>query len=327
MSLVASLKAKLYRKYRYWKVHSVIPNRQYANFLVDHWIAPDDFTWDSGNEQLIIKDFQIPVKEKKNDFLLVPHNQVSEMRLLHKELGAQFIQRDNELFMQFDNLLLNIQTSEELLIVREVFLEGIYQFVPQRDFIVLDIGMNVGLSSLYFASHKQCKQVYGFEPFTPTYNQALNNIGNNTAIKSKIVPLNYGLADNNDAFEVEYSPANKGSMSVVYQSEYTKNDQDVRKEKIKVRDVKEVWDEINPAKENVQVVAKIDCEGAEYAIIDRMFETGILSRIDIIMMEWHLKGTDPLIEKLAKAGFESFSLKPFDKYQGKYGFIYAVRNK
>src|SRR6185369_17215134 len=43
-------------------------------------------------------------------------------------------------------------TYEEIFILFEIFCNGIYNFIPPGPCIVLDIGMNVGFSSLFFAS-------------------------------------------------------------------------------------------------------------------------------------------------------------------------------
>lgn len=325
MSIMQSLKNLLYNRYRYWKIRQRIPNQQYARFVQQNWIDDSMLEWDQEKKGLRIKGFDLVVRQEKNAFLLTPFNQVPEMVLLEKELKAKFFEQDGELYIRFDELVLNIQTREELLIVREVYLEGVYQYIPQREFIVLDIGMNVGFSSLYFARYPQCSQVYSFEPFKPTYQQALKNIDNNPALKGKIKTFNYGVSDSNGSFEIDYSPSNRGSMSVDYWPDYATDLSDVRKESIRVRDVKEIFDEIGIGDHNSQVIAKIDCEGAEYGILDRLTSTGLLKNIDIVMMEWHLKGADPLVKNLNAAGFECFNLRPFDKYQGKYGFIYAVR--
>jgi FkbM family methyltransferase len=327
MSLLTSVKSKLYGNYRYQKAYRSIPDKKYARFLRDHWVTPENLSWDEANHQLIINNVNIPVSMEKNMFLLTPHSQVNELLLLQKELGARFFEQNDSLYVRLGDLVLNIQTGEELLIIREVYLEGIYNFIPHQDFVVLDIGMNVGFSSLYFAGNPHCKKVFAFEPFVPTYKQALHNISNNPQLKEKIVTLNYGLSDHNETIEVDYSPSNRGSMSVDYWPDFVTDTTDLRKEKINLRSIKEVFAEtgIDGPKNGQLVVAKIDCEGAEYPIIDQLSQTGLLDNIDIIMMEWHLKGTEPLLNKLNACGFQSFDLKPFDKYQGKYGFIYAVK--
>lgn len=327
MAVLQRVKQSIYSKYRLWKIKRQIPDDAYAKFLQTNWIDYSKLKWNERSKSLHVDGLNLELQFDKSWFLLHPFNQIDELLLLQKELGAQYEQRNNELYVQLNNkLTLNIQTNQELLIIREVYLEGIYQFVSRKKFIALDIGMNVGFSSLFFANDPLCEKVFGFEPFVPTYKQAKSNISLNPAVQGKIVPLNYGLSDNNGSLEVNYSPSIRGSMSVDYWPDYAEGMQDVGKEQIQIRDVKEVFDELGLGKpSDKMVIAKIDCEGAEYAILDRLAEVGYLGHIDVIMMEWHLKGVEPLINNMSRYGFECFSFKPFDKYEGKYGFLYAIR--
>ena len=50
------------------------------------------------------------------------------------------------------------------------------------------------------------------------------------------------------------------------------------------------------------LVAKVDCEGAEYQIIDVLDRRGLLSKIDAFLIEWHEKGPEEIQDKLVAAG-------------------------
>lgn len=44
------------------------------------------------------------------------------------------------------------------------------------------------------------------------------------------------------------------------------------------------------------VVLKLDCEGAEYPLLEHLLETGIAKRVDLLLVEWHAhRMTDPLL--------------------------------
>ncbi len=45
---------------------------------------------------------------------------------------------------------------------------------------------------------------------------------------------------------------------------------------------------------------KIDCEGAEYEIIPDLDNAGLLNDADVIIMEWHGKSNQSLIDILVK---------------------------
>jgi hypothetical protein len=73
---------------------------------------------------------------------------------------------------------------------------------------------------------------------------------------------------------------------------------------------------------NIKKIAKIDCEGAEYEILDALKEADLLSYFDVFMIEWHLLGASDLIHTLSENGFVIFSPQPT---QTKVGMVYAFK--
>lgn len=70
---------------------------------------------------------------------------------------------------------------------------------------------------------------------------------------------------------------------------------------------------------------KLDCEGAEYGIIQRLYETGLLTHIDIILAETH-DGKENVIKTILKENEWLY----FDNYVGDFaqlGFLYAVNTR
>ena len=67
---------------------------------------------------------------------------------------------------------------------------------------------------------------------------------------------------------------------------------------------------------------KIDCEGAEYAIIPLLVNLKVFTRVKWILMEWHFKGPDAITELLNNHGFAIVSLNPRSNGSGT---IYAFR--
>jgi hypothetical protein len=52
---------------------------------------------------------------------------------------------------------------------------------------------------------------------------------------------------------------------------------------------------------------KIDCEGAEYEIIQKLSDTNLLADIDILLIEWHDKGAKMLEDILIANDFRIIS--------------------
>ncbi len=68
--------------------------------------------------------------------------------------------------------------------------------------------------------------------------------------------------------------------------------------------------EVRAGYPHAQVIAKIDCEGAEYAIIAALRSGGLLRQVDAFLIEWHQHGPGELEQTLTSAGFFALSLMP-----------------
>ena len=70
-------------------------------------------------------------------------------------------------------------------------------------------------------------------------------------------------------------------------------------------------------------VAKIDCEGAEYEIVQRLDQTGLLTKINIYMIEWHVRGPE-ILQSIFIQNDYYVLCRPNDDGTG---MMYAVRKK
>jgi hypothetical protein len=76
---------------------------------------------------------------------------------------------------------------------------------------------------------------------------------------------------------------------------------------VKIKDVSEIFNSIYEENKQVNFVVKMDCEGSEYEIMQRLDETNLLSKIKIFMIEWHDEGSKVLEEILIRNDFVVFS--------------------
>ncbi len=200
-------------------------------------------------------------------------------------------------------------------IVVEVLVNNSYGFsFTDEDFVVIDIGRNVAIASLYFAKQPNVKKVYGFEAFSDTYEQAVANIAlNPPEIRDKIVAQNFALSDENGKMMVAISAEETGWRNIFFR------DESKRQVEIECRDAGEVVSDIlNRHKE--KIVLKVDTEGAELIIFEALERAGCFEKIDVIMMEYH-GDSGKLISILNKYGYKYF-------IQGKRnvcGLIHAVK--
>jgi len=226
---------------------------------------------------------------------------------------------NGEWICHIEDLEFSINSTEELLILKEVFINGIYNVSINHPFIFVDIGMNVGITSLFFAKNIECKKVVAFEPFQPTLLFARKNLEKND-VAQKIQINEVGLGYPPRTLSINYSEEFKGSVGINGVASYLKGKKDMREEKLTIMDVFEALNSIV----DERIVLKIDCEGSEYEILQRLNETDLLSRFDIIMIEWHIKGPCSLRKILLDNNFKVLSM---DEHNSNIGMLYAFRNK
>lgn len=276
-------------------------------------------------KKIILKDFGLSINYDKHYYILKGLGYMYNLKTLHR---AEFEIDTNDVFIiKINHLTYNIQTFEELFILNEIFVSGIYNISTNKKFSVIDIGMNVALTSLYFAQNPNCLSIYSFEPFKLTFEQAMLNLELNPEIKDKIRAFNFGLGKDNKALTVTYDKEIKGNMGINGIPEYLiHQNQGVENEEINIRDASEIlYPIINALKSYDQdVVLKIDCEGSEYDIFDSFGKSKILHHFNVVLIEWHFKGPEQICSYLKEEGFTFLSLNPNDKNSGS---IYAVNKK
>ncbi len=280
---------------------------------------PEEFS--ENLEFVALKQLDLTLEHNLFRFLL----QGYENALVLKQLrGAEFNIENHKLFITLDTLTFEVQTAEELFILKEIFVEGVYNFNLQHDmedYLLIDIGMNVSYASCYFAKVKQIPQIIYFEPFTPTYNQGKVNIALND-LDGKIDARNYGLGGCNEVLSVPYAPEFRGQVGIQGTDYIRSNITESAIEKIYIKNAFEPLLAIVNDFSSKRFIMKIDCEGAEYNLIERI-PLKMLERCDLIMMEWHEKGPKPIEQWLQENGFTNMSFYPYSK---RAGMIYAIKS-
>ncbi|TSD65875.1 FkbM family methyltransferase [Inquilinus sp. KBS0705] len=274
-------------------------------------------------ENILLKDFGFTVNYHRHRYII---DGLRKMYTLKDHYQAVFTFDDEALIIKIDGLTYHVQTFEELFILNEIFIAGVYNIYINQPFHLIDIGMNVAYTSLYFAQKPNCISVNSFEPFKPTYLQALANINLNPAVKSKIVTHQYGLGNKNELVTVTYDNSLKGNMGINGVPDYLSHQiQQVVSEEITIKNAAEfltpIVDELIQTGANI--ILKVDCEGSEYDIFKSFATTNILQSFTAIILEWHFKGPDEIINTLKDNGYTFLSFAPNDATAG---MIYAFKN-
>lgn len=288
--------------------------------IISNGLKPGTYSFDRQKNSLTLPELDLTIKLKSELFILDGYKNAKELK---HTIGATFERNaEGEINLTIAGLKFYIKTAEELYILTEIYCKGTYNLQLNKSAIFIDIGMNVAFTSLYFASLNNIEKVIGFEPLRPTKEQAEKNISLNQSIQQKILVNNYGLSDVDATLEIDYTPTFRGSVGIDGISEHVKNmvgSKEINKEKIELKKASNEIDAIcNEYRDQLKIL-KIDCEGSEYQIIPDLFAAGTLKRINFILMEWHHKGPEPLVQVLNDAGFAIISHDPYSRF----GQIYA----
>ncbi|MCL2144468.1 MAG: FkbM family methyltransferase [Endomicrobia bacterium] len=235
-----------------------------------------------------------------------------------------FLLEDN--ILTSPNALKFYNSYQAFYILWEIFVRGDYNIINNKDSIFIDIGMNEAFVTLYYSKKTNIKKVYSFEPFNPTYKSALKNIDLNSGVKPKITTFLCGLGYENEEFEIAYCKEEAGNMSVVKDrlKEIKLTDYaDVTMEKVKIRKASEMIFPIIHSHPDEKKILKIDTEGSEFGILKDLDENNLLSKFDIIMLEYHFKSPKELEDRLTNNGFTVF----YNNYteSAKVGMLYAIK--
>lgn len=179
--------------------------------------------------------------------------------------------------------------------------------------IVIDVGAHIGLFSLY--ASQSCKKglVYAFEPMIENYkmlesNFQLNNIQN-------IITENSAISKSTSKIILYQNQDESGHSKFVT----TDNPIEVNS--------KSLNDFFGENKLKACHLLKLDCEGAEYEIIDSLNEK-YFDIIEKMIIEYHLADSNPeLLENLKnklKLNSYEISINPLFK---DIGFLYAKKMK
>ena len=186
-----------------------------------------------------------------------------------------------------------------------------YSFLEVKGHDVIDIGMNIGDSTIYFAVNG-AKRVIGLEPYPFAFSFAERNVKLNNIQNVILLNAGYGkdskvLVDENKVSRSDSSLIainNNGKEIPIYSLGTLLNQYEIK-----------------------DAILKMDCEGCEYNLLDEDEEG--LRRFRMIQIEYHY-GYQKLKEKLEKCGFTVKCTEPVNFYNSEasnpnmvVGYIYA----
>ena len=225
--------------------------------------------------------------------------------------------------VEVEGLNFKVTSLSNMAVLYEIFIEKIYDIeILHEDLVVIDIGMNVGVASLYFAIQPYFKKVYGYEPFPETFVEAELNVLANPKWASKLKLINEGVSNVHEIRAIPLFESGLLSASTIeHKNDFGKKiGQEIY---VQLVSIKEVFDLVLYENPNAKILMKLDCEGEEYAIFDMLKESTYLNHVEVAIIEWHEKGyTD--IEKVLIDNH--FKLRHEHHVSENSGMIYATKN-
>jgi FkbM family methyltransferase len=223
------------------------------------------------------------------------------------------------------NTQIKAHSFETVFAIYEVFIEDFYDISLNDEVVVVDVGMNVGVASLYFALMDNVKKVYGFEPFEGTFNLAKANFELNSHLKNKIIAENVGLGKENATITIPLiQEGSLGGSTTDFHIDAYKDLHSGQLVKVNVKNIQQIINQIVELHPKQKILLKLDCEGAEYDIIEVLDEVKLLKAIHFCVIEWHIKGKSPLVQPLIRNGFNVIAPNRLDS-RYPLGFIYAYQ--
>lgn len=275
---------------------------------------------------------------RQNNFKLNLHNTgklSADFGLIKKMMTiGEFDYVNNELVFKVSfttpQIQIKIKNWDILSLTYDLFIKGEYDISKYigKLLTVIDVGMNVSVAGLYFASYENVSSVYGFEPLPANFNLAIENLELNPLLRQKIRPYNYGLAEEERIIELEYR--NEGDLGFstadfIIQRKSVKKNGESRKTAISLKNAAEEISRILNENKTSAFFLKLDCEGSEYEIIQSLAKQNLLREIFLVHIEWHYKGPEGLKKILKENNFEIIEeVKHDNNYTG---LLKAVNNE
>ena len=159
---------------------------------------------------------------------------------------------------------------------------------------VIDIGAHIGLFSLLVSQLCKTGKILSFEPVRENFDLLVSNLKLNHI--ENVLPFNIAVSKNSGSLDL-FLNNDQSAHSI-----FSKNLESISVESTSLQKIFEE-NKISSCK-----LLKLDCEGAEYEIIDSL-PLEYLDKIQNMVIEYHLADTKPelvksLILKIKNAGFK-----------------------
>lgn len=139
--------------------------------------------------------------------------------------------------------------------------------------VVLDVGAYIGDWGQYI-TERYNPTIYAFEPDPINYQK----LEEKAQLNNKLKPMFYGLGDKDEKVKISL----KGLGSSIFSEQDTQLD--IETADTEIRAIDTVWNELNLGTVDLM---KINIEGAEFPLLEKMIEKDLLGNVDSYMIQFH----------------------------------------
>jgi FkbM family methyltransferase len=245
-------------------------------------------------------------------------------------LASSRYSRKNGWWISRAGVSIALENRIDFLTLYDLFVERHYELLEenaQPGSILWDIGANLGTVALVFAKNSRIAHAYAYEPMPYTVAFAERSLRLNPKLASKITLEKVGVGGHSGPMQINYTRKAKCAIGISNIPAETKTigrvkEQDMETITIQLVDAAEEFRKMRARHPGAPVLLKLDAEGAEYQIIERLSKTGLLCEISAAAIEWHdAPGPEQLTAQLRHAGF-TMTTKKLTK-DGSIGMIQA----
>ena len=159
-------------------------------------------------------------------------------------------------------------------------------------YVLLDVGFNIGCTSLWYAQLPEVSKIFAYEPFEYTFRKGVANVQRNPDIGAKINAINVGLGyGGSDILVKSMNCESKGANSVLPNCHNSNADFEEEEKLVNINvsliDAGYEVKRVSSLYPGSSIIMKIDTEGSEYEIFDSLDKNSATDLIDVFIVETH----------------------------------------
>lgn len=259
------------------------------------------------NLSLSLKDFYIS-QDYGNTL-----NQINESKNIDEFsiYGMRFYLKDvldyPRIFLyELKDLVIPYIYDRHLLYNKSLLGEGTYEtenVIIEEGDIVIDVGANMGLFTLFSTIKRNASVVYAFEPIMTTFELLDSNVRLN-GVSDKVKIINKGLGDIEDTFQMSISNGNIGANSMIFNRDGNKH------ESVSITTLDTFIE--NESIQQVDFI-KVDIEGAERLFLEGAQRTLAKFQPKLSICTYHLIDDPIILTELILKANPNYTIEYYSK--------------